>query len=375
MTTRRPLRSVQQVHSLPVRRPVRTGGEYTGSVYHTTDHRVGRYDDGKWEGQPSFDTGTISTIQRAHDVSTKISHSSATKRSQCEGRGKWQRRSHRLCIFSNLLSVANNLLILAYLGSVTSFGVPSMSETKFETLLLDMDGVLAEVSQSYRAAIIKTCHAYGAISVTHDTVTEWKIRGEANDDWKLSHDLIKEDPNGRKDITLHEVTETFERFYQGDGEVSGLFSLETLIPSRDTLLELRQRSQPGIGIVTGRPRVDCMKFLKDHGLEDLVDATYCMEDGPSKPDPFPVLKVCQLLGVEPGPSVVLVGDTPDDMKATVSAGCSGVGVITPEAFEAQTSAGKPFETAPLCVAMKAAGADTLFEPGFAALVERFPKPQ
>lgn len=250
-----------------------------------------------------------------------------------------------------------------------------MSDKEFKTLLLDMDGVLAEVSKSYRAALVMTCHAYGAISVTQDTVTEWKIRGNANDDWKLSHDLIKDDPGGRNDVTLQEVTDTFEKFYQGDGETAGLCTLETLIPSRETLLELRKRSKPGVGIVTGRPRLDCMKFLRDHGLEDLIDAMYCMEDGPSKPDPTPVLRVCELLGVEPGPSVVLVGDTPDDMKATVAAGCSGVGVITPEALEVQIAAGKPFESASICVAMNKAGADTLYEPGFAALVDRFPKPQ
>jgi HAD superfamily hydrolase (TIGR01548 family) len=303
-----------------------------------------------------------------------------------------RRQSRRKCLgfsdSSNIFSVSKRLFLCGLVvGAATCFPSTfpfssssfssniSMREKEFKTLLLDMDGVLAEVSQSYRAAIIKTCHAYGALSVTLDTVTEWKIRGNANDDWKLSHDLIKDDPDGRNDVSLQEVTDTFERFYQGDGELAGLCTLETLIPSRDTLLELRKRSKPGIGIVTGRPRVDCMKFIKDHELQDLIDATYCMEDGPSKPDPFPVLKVCELLGVEPSPSVVLVGDTPDDMKATLAAGCSGVGVITPEALEVQTAAGKSLETAPLCIAMKEAGADTLFEPGFAALVDRFPKPQ
>lgn len=244
----------------------------------------------------------------------------------------------------------------------------------FTTLLLDMDGVLAEVSKSYRAAIVQTAHFYGASSVTQDTVTEWKVSGNANDDWKLSYDLIMNDPNGNNDVTLQHVTDTFEKFYQGDGETPGFYALETLLPSRETLLELRKRSKAGIGIVTGRPRSDCMKFLKDFGLEEMIDATYCMEDGPSKPDAFPVRKVCELLGVEPGPSVVLVGDTPDDIRAAVNAGCSGVGVIEQEALEVQLAAGKSFKSSPLCVAMMAAGADSLCEPGFAALVDRFPKP-
>jgi HAD superfamily hydrolase (TIGR01548 family) len=234
-----------------------------------------------------------------------------------------------------------------------------------------MDGVLAEVSKSYRAAIEKTCHTYGATSVTQETITEWKIRGNANDDWRLSHALILDDPDSQKDVTLEQVTETFEKFYQGDGTTKGLYTLETLIPDLATIKMLNERSKPGIGIVTGRPRSDCLKFLKDFNLEDYIAVSYCMEDGPSKPDPFPVLKACELLGVSPGPDVVLVGDTPDDIKAAVSAGCSCVGVITPEALVACEDKTRFDTTSPLCVAMRENGADLVLLPGFADLVNHF----
>jgi len=253
---------------------------------------------------------------------------------------------------------------------------PTMSSPypKYQTLLVDMDGVLAEVSMSYRAAILSTCATYGAKSVTDDTVLKWKARGNANDDWKLSHDLIKDDPDGDNQVTLEQVTKTFERFYQGHGDTPGLYKLETLIPTRETLEELRKRSKPGMGIVTGRPRGDCLKFLKDFNLEHLFDAMYCMEDGPSKPDPFPVRRMCELLGVEPSSSVVLVGDTPDDIKAAVSAGCCGVGVTTPEAVVACDAKGEHHTLATLSVVMKERGADVILPPGFAELVDMFPKP-
>lgn len=246
---------------------------------------------------------------------------------------------------------------------------------KYKTLLMDMDGVLAEVSKSYRAAIVATCHKYGATSVTQDTVTEWKARGNANDDWKLSHDLIKSDPNGKKDVTLEQVTESFEEYYQGvDGDETkpGLYKLETLIPTRETLLELKRRSKPGVGIVTGRPKKDCMKFLEMHNLVDLIDATYCMEDGPSKPSPVPVQTCCKQMNVEPSESVVLVGDTPDDIKAATSAGCSAVGVTTPEAVLASNEKGEDHTLSTMATAMKEAGADTIYPPGFADLIYMFP---
>ncbi|GKY99441.1 hypothetical protein MPSEU_000898600 [Mayamaea pseudoterrestris] len=244
---------------------------------------------------------------------------------------------------------------------------------QYQTLILDMDGVLADVSKSYRAAIVQTCHHFGATAVDLNVISEWKARGNANDDWKLSRDLIMNDPNARR-VTLEEVTEKFEQLYQGHGDTPGLCTLETLIPSRETLEELHRRSKPGIGIVTGRPRQDCYKFLKRYDLERLIIASYCMEDGPSKPDPFPVTKCCELLGVEPGPNVILVGDTPDDMKAARSARCTGVGVTTPEAAVDQEAKGEPHTMAKLSLAMSQAGADVILPPGFADLTNMFPPP-
>lgn len=254
---------------------------------------------------------------------------------------------------------------------------PSSASNKkiYKTILLDMDGVLAEVSKSYRAAIVATCHTYGATSVTQDTVTEWKARGNANDDWKLSYDLIRDDPAGQKDVTLEQVTETFEEYYQGkegDDTKPGLYKLEALIPTRETLLELKRRSKPGIGIVTGRPRKDCSKFLQMHNLEDLISATYCMEDGPSKPSPVPVQMCCKQMNISPSEFVALVGDTPDDIKAAVAAGCSAVAVTTPEAVKESIEKGEPHTSSKMAIAMKEAGADIILPPGFADLVGMLP---
>jgi len=242
------------------------------------------------------------------------------------------------------------------------------------TLLLDMDGVLAEVSQSYRTAIVKTCHTYGAKSVNLDIIGEWKARGGCNNDWVLSLDLINasDDEGVNKNITLNDVTETFEKFYQGVDGKPGLCDLETLIPSHEVLEVLHRRVNGRIAIVTGRPHKDCEKFLKLHKLDSLVKYSVCMEDGPPKPDPFPVKRACELLGVECSKDVIMLGDTPDDIRAAVACGCNGVGVTTPEAAEELKRQGKPHDEAKLAIAMKECGASIILEPGFAKLVDMFP---
>ncbi|CAN0442726.1 unnamed protein product, partial [Ectocarpus sp. 8 AP-2014] len=58
------------------------------------------------------------------------------------------------------------------------------------SLLFDMDGVLAEVSCSYRQAIVDTAAAFG-VAVTLDEITAAKIKGDANNDWKLTLSLIQ----------------------------------------------------------------------------------------------------------------------------------------------------------------------------------------
>lgn len=227
-----------------------------------------------------------------------------------------------------------------------------------EAILLDMDGVLAEVSQSYRACILSTCHKHGAVSITYETISAWKAKGGCNNDWKLSYDLIQSDPNvsqSTKDaITLDKVTETFEEMYQGDKSkgIAGKYELETLIPTKALVESLYKKVNGKMAIVTGRPKKDCMKFLKDFDIIEYFPACVCMEDGPHKPHPFPVLEACRLLQVTPSLGVIMVGDTPDDITSAVKAGCRGIGVITPDAALKRKECGQDFDSCPMSHSMR-----------------------
>ena len=192
---------------------------------------------------------------------------------------------------------------------------------KPEGILFDLDGVLADVSRSYRVTIRETAARFG-VTLTAEDVRARKAAGNANDDWALTTGLIQD---AGKNVTLAEVTAVFEQIYQGDGTTPGLRVTETLTTTRVWLAELAQRMP--LAIVTGRPRADAERFLATNGIRDLFAAVIVQEDGPLKPDPFPVRAAMSALGIS---RAWMIGDTPDDVRAARAAGVLPLGIIAPE---------------------------------------------
>ena len=243
------------------------------------------------------------------------------------------------------------------------------SSFQAEAVILDMDGVLAETSGSYRQAILKTAESFG-VKVTMEDIENEKVKGDANNDWVCTHRLVT---NGGVKTTLEKVTERFEELYQGTSKKKGLRDVETLIPARGVLRELRRRLSKGMYIVTGRPRAQAKYFLKLHGIEDLFRGLVCMEDGPGKPDPKPVISALKSLGVTDPKHVFMVGDTTSDVQASVRAGCYALGVVTPETYSGMFRDENLCRTGGKMVkAMMSDGASGILLPGLAELLEIVP---
>lgn len=189
-----------------------------------------------------------------------------------------------------------------------------------EAMLFDLDGVLVDVSGSYRAAIREAAATFG-VEVTPEQIGRMKARGNANNDWDVTLRLVTAAGVG---TTRDAVIERFEAAYQGTAGKAGLKSTERAIVDRAWLE--RVRASLRLGIVTGRPRADAVEALERFGVADLFDAIVCMEDGPSKPEPD-VVRVCmERLGVR---RAWMIGDTVDDIRAARGAGVVPIGVVPP----------------------------------------------
>ncbi|GAB4296281.1 MAG: hypothetical protein Kow0090_11320 [Myxococcota bacterium] len=189
-----------------------------------------------------------------------------------------------------------------------------------EGLLFDLDNTLADVSESYRKAIIETARFFG-VTVSKKAVSQAKAKGNSNNDWELTHRLVKA---GGVEVSISAVTEKFEELYQGTAKQKGFRESETLLVKPEFLAALAKRFK--LGVVTGRPRKDAMLFLRKSGIDKVFSTVIALEDAsPLKPDPAPVKKALEFMKIN---SAWMVGDTPDDIISARNAMVLPLGVLS-----------------------------------------------
>jgi HAD superfamily phosphatase len=193
-----------------------------------------------------------------------------------------------------------------------------------ETVLLDMDGVLVDVRGSFRRAIDETVAALAGAPPPAGRVQALKDAGGYNNDWVLSHALVRE---AGVDVPYETVVATFQARYRGT-DFDGLIATEPALVRTGTLAELAEKAR--LALVTGRPEADAAWTLARFGWTDLIPVVVGMDEqaGREKPHPFGVLRALERLGTRPE-TALFAGDTVDDIRAALAAGVVPVGVVPP----------------------------------------------
>ena len=102
--------------------------------------------------------------------------------------------------------------------------------------------------------------------------------------------------------------------------------VEAMVGARELLHTLKQRGTP-IGLVSNSPLVFVRRSLEIAGFEDRFDVVLSAHEvAAPKPAPDPYLEACRRLGVDPGPSVVALEDSPTGVAAARAAELTVIGI-------------------------------------------------
>lgn len=219
-------------------------------------------------------------------------------------------------------------------------------------VVFDIDGVIRDVTHSYRRAIADTVEQFtaGAFRPTLTDIDRLKAEGIWNNDWEASRELIYRyfEQQGRSRASLEldyeQLVTFFQRRYRGPEpsaqDWSGYICQEPLLLTLDYLNQLTQAGMPW-GFFSGATRGSAL-FVLEHRLGLRSPILVAMEDAPGKPDPIGLVKTVQQIEhhhtVSSSVPVIYVGDTVADMQTALNAQTQaahrrwlGIGILPPHA--------------------------------------------
>ncbi|EMA65164.1 HAD superfamily (subfamily IA) hydrolase, TIGR01548 [Halorubrum aidingense JCM 13560] len=252
-----------------------------------------------------------------------------------------------------------------------------------DAVVLDIDGVLVDVADSYRRAIIESVDRVCGKTIDRDAIQAFKDAGGFNNDWELTDaaalfvlarreglrmnvseftDRVADGGGGleaakavvsdlprvaqarvRDQWDTDRLRDTFQALYLGaelyrelEGgtppfDAPGYIHDEPTLVDPETIADLTERFD--VGVLTGRPAAEAEIALARVGL-DVPDAhRFTMDDWEEgKPHPRALVTLAERFDAE---TVAFVGDTLDDVRTARNADAAdearvyyGVGVLT-----------------------------------------------
>jgi HAD superfamily phosphatase len=185
-------------------------------------------------------------------------------------------------------------------------------------VVFDMDGVLTEVSESYREAIVQTVLHFTGQQITRDLIQEYKNQGGWNNDWALSQKIASD---LGVSVEYGDVVGQFNKRFLGQNG-DGLIRRERWFPQQGLLERLISRYE--LAIFTGRLRYEADISLNRFAAGFRFDPIICSDDVVNgKPAPDGLHSIQRM---KPGRKLIYVGDTVDDARSASGAGVPFIGI-------------------------------------------------
>jgi len=186
-------------------------------------------------------------------------------------------------------------------------------------LVFDMDGVLVDVTASYREAIQQTVEHFAGRRPTGECIQDFKNQGGWNNDWDLSHHLIK---GFGVEVPYAAVVDYFNEIFLGD---HGLIHRERWVAADGLLDRLAGRYQ--FALFTGRLMVEVEvtlnRFAPNLAFEPMITAD---DHVAPKPSPEGLERIARM---NPNKALWYVGDSVDDARSARQAGVPFIGIAAP----------------------------------------------
>ncbi|HEU0120738.1 MAG TPA: HAD-IA family hydrolase [Bryobacteraceae bacterium] len=186
-------------------------------------------------------------------------------------------------------------------------------------IVFDMDGVLVDVTESYRETIVQTVKHFSGKTIARPAIQDYKNQGGWNNDWALSQRILADFGMA---VDYPTVVEEFQKIFFGPNGNDGLMQREEWIDTTGTLARLNERF--AFSVFTGRLRDEAQLTL-DRFAGHLHFARVIGDDDVTngKPDPEGLL---QLITANPTHKYFYIGDTVDDARSARAANVPFIGV-------------------------------------------------
>ncbi|WP_351118971.1 phosphoglycolate phosphatase [Psychrobacter sp. SMN/5/1215-MNA-CIBAN-0208] len=190
-----------------------------------------------------------------------------------------------------------------------------------QLLIFDFDGTLIDSVPDLADATNAMLTTLGKETYSLDTIRNWVGNGSR---MLVERALVGKVEVLEGELTVEEADHAEQVFFEAYNNISG--SKTVAYPDVDSGLKKLKAAGYTLALVTNKPIRFVPKILQSFGWQDLFVEVLGGDSLPvKKPDPAPLLHVCEALNVTPD-QAVMIGDSKNDILAGQNANMDTLGL-------------------------------------------------